>query len=137
MNARLLKKDNITLKSDHWFLTNRHRLWHEVCGSPISCYHYLGKLCENVKFKNLKNYQWTMLQCVFITYVKAANKILVKIVMFLTMPSIHLKLMRKHLRKTLPLDAKTMDINLDTNIKAPESQYFHVSYFCLRIRYLC
>ena len=78
-----------------------------------------------------------MLQCVFIIYVKAADKVSVKIVMFLTMPSIHLKLMRKHLRKTLPLDTKTMDMNLDTNVKAPESQYFHVSLFCLRIRCHC
>ena len=27
--------------------------------------------------------------------------------------------MRKHLRKTLPLDTKTMDINLDKIIKTP------------------
>ena len=59
-------------------------------------------------------------QCfnVFLSYVKAANKVLVKLAMFLTMLSIHLKLMRKHLRKTLPLDTKTMDMNLDTTVKA-------------------
>lgn len=70
-----------------------------------------------------------MLQCVFIIYVKAANKVSVKIVMFLTMPSIHLKLMRKHLRKTLPLDTKTMDMNLDKTIKASGSPYFPCPLF--------